>query len=129
MVCSGGEKFRALVIAVVSNAARERNPRMDAHGEAAPLVVTSMRYLPWVSADTTPDAAAVRSQIYRRMSSDERCLLAARMSVAARAISLDGIRSRHPEYDPDQARWALFRLLLGDGLFRRVWPVAPVLAP
>ena len=79
--------------------------------------------------DTTPDAAAVRTAIYRRMTPDQRCEIAAEMSAMTRAIALDGIRHRHPEYDEHQARWALFRLLVGDELFRRAWPQAPILAP
>jgi hypothetical protein len=51
------------------------------------------------------------------------------MSLDARAIASDGIRHRHPDYDESMVRWALFRLLLGDELFRRAWPTAPVLAP
>ena len=79
--------------------------------------------------DTTPDAAAVQTAIYRRMGAAQRCELAARMSADARTITIDGIRHRHPEYDQHQARWALFRLLVGDELFRRVWPQAPIVAP
>jgi len=78
--------------------------------------------------DTTPDAAAVQVAIYRAMSPAKRCELAAAMSVASRRIALAGIRARHPEYDDAQARHALFRLLLGDELARRIWPdidVAP----
>jgi len=51
------------------------------------------------------------------------------MSADARAITIDGIRHRHPEDDQQQARWALFRLLVDDELFRRVWPQAPIVAP
>lgn len=79
--------------------------------------------------DTSPDAAAVRTELYRRMSGEQRVAIAANMSATARAIALDGIRGRHPEYDDAQARWALFRLLVGDVLFRRAWPAAPLLAP
>jgi len=80
-------------------------------------------------ADTTPDAARVRLAIYRGMAPARRCGIAARMSVDARAIALAGIRQRHPEYDDDQARLALFRLLLGDVMFLRAYPRAAVLAP
>jgi hypothetical protein len=51
------------------------------------------------------------------------------MSIAARQIARAGIRSRHPEYSEDELRFALFRLLLGDALFERTWPDAPLLAP
>jgi hypothetical protein len=69
--------------------------------------------------DTTPDADALQLEIYRRILPSQRCELAAQMSMAARAISLAGIKSRHPDYDEHQARSALFRLLVGDELFRR----------
>ncbi len=79
--------------------------------------------------DTTRDAAAVQTAIYRRMTSDQRTRAAAEMSEMARTIALESIRSRHPDYDEHQARMALFRLLLGDELFRRAWPTEPLLAP
>ena len=82
-----------------------------------------------MNSDTSAEAIAVQTEIYRRLGPEARCALAARMSATAREISLAGIRTRHPEYDTAQARWALFRLLLGDALFRRVWPDAPVLPP
>jgi hypothetical protein len=80
-------------------------------------------------ADTTPDAADVQLAIYRRMSPTRRCEIAAEMSATARSVALAGIRSRHPDYDERSARLALFRLVVGDALFRRAWPDAPVLDP
>ena len=79
--------------------------------------------------DTTPDAAAVQTEIYRRMGPSRRVALAAEMSEMARAIALESIRRRHPEYDAHQIRMALFRMLLGEDLFRRVWPQERLLAP
>jgi hypothetical protein len=71
----------------------------------------------------------VQLAIYRRMTPARRCELAVRMSTSARAITLAGIRSRHPEYDEHQARLALFRVLVGDELFRRAWPNALAFDP
>lgn len=68
-------------------------------------------------------------EIYRRMSGSDRLRLAMEMSDAARATTMAGIRTRHPEYSEDQVRYALFRLLHGDDLFQRAWPHAPLLAP
>jgi hypothetical protein len=79
--------------------------------------------------DTTRDAVAVQTAIYRRMTSDQRTRAAVEMSEMARSIALENIRSRHPDYDDHQARMALFRLLLGDDLFRRAWPSEPLFAP
>jgi hypothetical protein len=63
------------------------------------------------------------------MSADRRSELAAEMSEMTRTIALENIKSRHPAYDAHQARMALFRLLVGDDLFRRAWPGEPLLAP
>lgn len=79
--------------------------------------------------DTTRDTVAIQTAIYRRMTSDQRTRAAVEMSEMARSIALENIRSRHPGYDEHQARMALFRLLLGDDLFRRAWPREPLLAP
>jgi hypothetical protein len=54
--------------------------------------------------DTTPDAAAVQTTVYRRMTTDQRTWAAAEMSAMTRAITLENIRARHPEYDAHQAR-------------------------
>ncbi len=79
--------------------------------------------------DTSPEATAIQTAIYRRMTPQRRADLAMEMSMSARAVTASGIRRRHPEYDDDQVRFALFRLLVGDALFRRAWPHAPILDP
>lgn len=66
---------------------------------------------------------------YRRMSGEQRVAIAANLSEDVREIARAGIRARHPAYDDEQVRYALFRLLLGDELFRRAWPQAPRLDP
>ena len=80
-------------------------------------------------ADTSPEAAAVQLAIYRRMSGSDRVRIGHQMSLDARAIALAAIRRRHPEYDDATARYALFRLLLGDELFQKAWPTVPLVAP
>jgi hypothetical protein len=92
--------------------------------------VIPLRYAaPVSSRDTTPDAAAIQTEIYRRMTPDQRCRMATEMSVMARTIALESIQDRHPEYDEHQARMALYRLLVGDHLFRRAWPGEGLFAP
>lgn len=80
------------------------------------------------SADTTPDAERALTALYRRLTAAEKTRMAYDMSMAARATTLAGIRRRHPELDDTAAQWALFRVLLGDELFRKVWPAAPLIA-
>ena len=79
--------------------------------------------------DTDEKTEQVQLEIFRRMSGAERSRIAMRMSIAARATTMAGIRVRHPEYSDEDVRFALFRLLYGDDLFRRAWPNAPLLAP
>lgn len=81
------------------------------------------------SPDTHPDAHAVQLRLYRSMTPAARARIAHEMSLEARATTLAAIRRRHPEYDDATARWALFRILVGDELFRQAWPRAPLVAP
>lgn len=81
------------------------------------------------SRDTTAEADAVQLRLYRSMTSDQRTSIGNQMSIDARTTALAAIRSRHPDYDEATARWALFRMLVGDELFVRAWPDAPLVAP
>ncbi|HEY4245071.1 MAG TPA: hypothetical protein VGM88_34885 [Kofleriaceae bacterium] len=81
-----------------------------------------------MASDTTPDAAAMQITVLRRMTPGQRTGIGVRMSEMARRTTLAGIRARHPEYDEATARWALFRILIGDELFVKVWPHAPLVA-
>ena len=82
-----------------------------------------------MSRDTTASARAAQTALYQAMSPARRGEIAASMSSAARQITLSGIHRRHPKYDARSARLALFPLLVGDELFRRAWPNAPLLDP
>lgn len=79
--------------------------------------------------DTDVAAHEVQIDVYRRMGAEARVRLAVEMSEDVRRISLDGIRARHPEYDDERARRALFRLVLGEDLARASWPSEASVAP
>lgn len=79
--------------------------------------------------DTTAAAAEVQRRVLRGLSMARKAQLLDDLCETTRAIALVGIRSRHPEYDDRDARWALWRSLYGDVLFRSAWPDAPLLAP
>ncbi len=78
------------------------------------------------AADTTAEAAWVQMQVYRRMSGEQRLLQALEMSDAMRAITADGVRRQHPEFDEDQVRLTVIRRFLGDDLFRKAFPNAKI---
>jgi hypothetical protein len=79
--------------------------------------------------DTSPAAHEVQMNWLRRLTPEARFELAAQMSEDCRAIARAGIAARHPEYTEEELTFALYRLLLGDELFRRAWPRAALLAP
>lgn len=79
--------------------------------------------------DTTPDAAEVQRRVLRSMSTARKARLIGELCDTARSLSMVGIRSRHPAYSEQEVRWALWRMLHGDELFRRAWPHAPLLPP
>lgn len=89
----------------------------------------SARYNPGVHppSDTSDEAHAAQVAVWRRLGPQRRLAIALRMSDDIRQVALDGIRHRHPEYAVAEARWALLRLVLGDELFARAFPGAPVL--
>jgi hypothetical protein len=76
----------------------------------------------FLPADTTPEAARVQLEAYRRMSSARRLELAFQMSDALRRMVVEGVRQRHAEYSADQVRLAVARLSLGEELFAKVYP-------
>lgn len=72
--------------------------------------------------DTSAEAHQIQVAIWRRLGPEGRVALALNLSEAVRAIARDGIAKRHPEYDEDELRHALFRLTLGDELYQAAWP-------
>lgn len=79
--------------------------------------------------DTSPEAYAAQTEAYRRMSGQERTQVMFRLNQLARQTAEAGIRARHPDYSEDRVRYALFRLLLGDDLTRKVWPDRALVDP
>ena len=63
------------------------------------------------------------------MGAEGRLHRAMTMCDEAREVARAGIQARHPEYGDEDAKWALFRLLLGDALFRAAFQGRPLLAP
>ncbi len=75
-----------------------------------------------IPADTSPEAARVQLEIYRRMAPERRLELAMQMSDTLRRVAIAGVRGRHPEYSDEQVRLAFLRLTLGKELFAKVCP-------
>lgn len=71
--------------------------------------------------DTSQQAHEIQLVVLRRQGGPRRVELAFEMSEAAREISLSGMRSRHPELAPAQARARLLRQILGEELHRAAY--------
>lgn len=81
------------------------------------------------SGDTWLEAAAIQLEAWRRLGPEARVALAAALSDEMREVSRAGIRSRHPDYDEEQAARALLRLIVGDDLARAVYRGRPLVDP
>ena len=79
--------------------------------------------------DTSADAHRAQTAIYRQLGGRERLAVAFRLTAATRAMSLTGVRQRHPDYSDEQVRLAFARLRLGDDLVRLAWPHHELVTP
>jgi hypothetical protein len=78
--------------------------------------------------DTTMEAHEMRLMLLRAAGPDRRLSMACSMSEGVRVLSEAGVRVRHPEYSDEDVLLALRRLLLGDELFKQVWPAAQIVS-
>lgn len=60
--------------------------------------------------DTTPEVRAMQEQILRRMTGEQRLLLAWDMSLFARELTRAGIRQEHPHWSEARVARELLRL-------------------
>jgi len=79
--------------------------------------------------DTNIDSRNAQLTALRRLGTVQRLLIGLQMSDETRAITAAGVRARHPNYTPEETRRALIRLILGDPLYREVWPGERLLDP
>ena len=82
-----------------------------------------------VPPDTTADAHARQTEIYRRLGGRGRVAAVYRLNQTVKSLALAGIRARHPGYSDTQAERAYARMILGDALIRAVWPDRELVDP
>lgn len=78
--------------------------------------------------DTSPDAETVRLEVLRRLTPEQRAELTVSMSDEAFEVARRGIHGRHPEFDNEDLRLAMLRLLHGDEVVKRIYPAEPLRA-
>jgi hypothetical protein len=76
----------------------------------------------WIPADTTIEAARKQFEILRRLGPDARLEMAFEMSDNLRSIVESGVRFRHPDYDEQEIQKEVLRLMIGESLFKQVYP-------
>jgi hypothetical protein len=79
--------------------------------------------------DTSEEAARVQLEVYRRMTPLDRLRVGPGSAAMSRALVVQGIRSRHPEYSDEELRCAFIRAWIGRELFERAYPHCPRLDP
>jgi hypothetical protein len=76
----------------------------------------------WIPADTTIEAARKQFEILRRLGPEARAKMAFAMSDNLRSIVESGVRFRHPDYDEQEIQKEVLRLMIGESLFKQVYP-------
>jgi len=66
--------------------------------------------------DTTASARRVQVEAFRQLDGPTRLLMACQMSDDSRAVTLSGIRHRHPDWSEAAIQEELLRLMLGRDL-------------
>ena len=77
------------------------------------------------SPETSPEAERVLIELLRRAPAWRRLELASRMSGTARALSLAGLRARHPQASAEELRRRFADLQLGPELAAKVYGLPP----
>jgi len=79
--------------------------------------------------DTSIDAERVQIAIFRRMAPEQRLKSTIELSQTSRKLLAEGVRKRHPDYNEQQIKYAVFRLLLPYELFSAAYPNAKEIQP
>ena len=79
--------------------------------------------------DTTSHAEKVQLDIFRRMKPEKRLQAAIDLAQTSRKLLKEGVSTRHPEYNENQIRLAVIRLMLGEELFLTAYPNGKDLLP
>ncbi len=75
-----------------------------------------------IPTDTTVEAVRKQFEILRRLGPEVRLKMAFEMSDNLRRIVEAGVRGRHPNYDEQKIKQEVLRLMIGETLFRQIYP-------
>ena len=72
--------------------------------------------------DTDPAAQKAQLTALRDLGLEGRARLTFELNEDLRSVIRAGIRWRHPDYDAEQVHRAFLRIVLGDALYRQIFP-------
>ena len=75
-----------------------------------------------IPADTTLEAARKQFEILRRLGPEARLKMAFKLSDNLRSIVEAGVKERNPNYDEQKIKQEVLRLMIGEALFRQIYP-------
>lgn len=81
------------------------------------------------SPDTSEAAASFQIEVLRRRGRERRLPAAIDLCTSSRALLLEGVNRRHPEYNARQAELAVIRLTLPTDLFLAAYPESEGILP
>lgn len=76
----------------------------------------------FIPRDTTLEAYRFQIQVLRRLGPEGRAKLMFEASANLRELAAIGVRQRHPDYDAEQVRMAVTRLIVGKEAFNKLLP-------
>ena len=79
-----------------------------------------------IPADTTVDAARKQFEILRRLGPEVRVKMAFELSDNLRSLVEAGVRQRHSDFDEQRVQQEVLRLMVGETLFRQIYPDAEI---
>ena len=79
--------------------------------------------------DTSIEAEKVQIEVFRRMAPEQRLKTAIQLCQTSRKLLAEGVRKRHPDYNAQQIKFAVLRLLLPYKLFLAAYPEAKKILP
>ena len=74
-----------------------------------------------LSSDTHPKIEQLQIELIRRMPSWKKFSLVDGLNETVRTLAVSGIRERHPDASPEEIRFMLAQLMLGEELARKVY--------
>jgi len=79
--------------------------------------------------DTPSEIKKIQIEFFKKMSSERKWKMIINFIELQRKLILSGIKLRHPEYSNEEVEYAFKRLLLGEELFKKVYPKGKIVDP